>query len=203
MSRQKSSWATALLAGGQSTRMGSDKALLDWKGKPLWQAQWEKLSALKPTQLILSCRQEQHLIPENGEVLYDPPGNAGPLPAILRCLESVQTPLLVLAVDMPEMTVAFLDELVHSAVYTSKGNQGIVCRSSRSYEPLCAIYPTGVIPLLSNAISSGELRLQSFVRSAIAQGWLQERMLTKEEEALFLNLNSPTDYPCNHPSPSK
>lgn len=200
---QKGPWAAALLAGGLSTRMGSDKALLNWKGKPLWLAQWEKLSGLNPARLILSCRQDQHLTPENGDVLYDLPDNAGPLPAILRCLESVQMPLLVLAVDMPEMTATFLNELVYSAVFTSKGDQGIVCRSSHSYEPLCAIYTPGVIPLLSDAVSSGEFRLQSFVRSAIAQGWLNERTLTLEEEALFLNLNSPTDYPCNQPTPSK
>ena len=42
-----SPFATALLAGGRSTRMKQDKALIHWHGQDLWQAQLHKLQAAK------------------------------------------------------------------------------------------------------------------------------------------------------------
>ena len=49
----------ALIAGGRSTRFGSDKAFLDWKGKPLFAQQLRKLAALGPDRLWLSTNAEQ------------------------------------------------------------------------------------------------------------------------------------------------
>jgi len=53
------SFAAVLLCGGRSTRMGRDKAFLDWDGRPLWQVQLEKLQQLAPQRLLISCREEQ------------------------------------------------------------------------------------------------------------------------------------------------
>src|SRR4051794_37322903 len=43
-----------LLAGGKSSRMGRDKALLAVEGRPLWMRQVEVLRATSPTQLLIS-----------------------------------------------------------------------------------------------------------------------------------------------------
>src|SRR6478735_7306580 len=94
-------FAAALIAGGQSRRMGRDKAWLDWRGEPLWQFQLRKLAELQPDALIISCREAQRLEPPSAVVLHDPPDNQGPLPALARCLEHARLPLLALAVDMP------------------------------------------------------------------------------------------------------
>ncbi|MEZ0386151.1 MAG: molybdenum cofactor guanylyltransferase, partial [Verrucomicrobium sp.] len=106
-------FAAVLLAGGQSRRMGKDKAWLDWEGQPLWQVQLGKLQTLHPAKLMIACREEQALTPVGGvELVLDPPDNQGPLPAILRCLELARLPLLVLGVDMPQMTADLLQSIV-------------------------------------------------------------------------------------------
>ena len=112
MNDRRPAFAAALLAGGKSSRMGADKALLDWRGVPLWRVQLGKLIELNPDRLLLSCREEQRLKNVFAEFVFDPPDNPGPLGAIARCLEIAQRPLLVLAVDMPAMTPSFLRSML-------------------------------------------------------------------------------------------
>lgn len=190
MREAPASFAAALITGGQSSRMGRDKAWLDWRGEPLWQYQIGKLAQLSPTLLLISCREEQRITPDKVEVLHDPPDNQGPLPALARCLARAQMPLLVLAVDMPHITVPLLRELIPQGATTP---QGTVFRGAHGYEPLCAVYPVATLPLLEESLAHGKLRLQDFVQEAVDTGFLRVIPLSKEREALFFNLNTPAD----------
>ena len=49
-------FSAVLLAGGESRRMGTDKATFLFRGKPLWQAQLETLRKLRPAEIFLSAR---------------------------------------------------------------------------------------------------------------------------------------------------
>ena len=102
-------------------------------------------------------------------------------------------PLLALAVDVPQVTVTLLRELVQYDAAVSDG--GAVFRGEHGYEPLCALYPPAALPLLQDAITEGNLRMQSFVQRAVDSGMLRVIPLSKEQEALFLNVNTPADIP--------
>ena len=184
------SFAAALIAGGQSRRMGRDKAWLDWHGEPLWQIQLRKLIEVMPAAVFVSCREEQGLSSPHAEMVFDPPGNQSPLPALARCLERAQRPLLTLAVDMPQVTVSLLHELL-----TQKAElpMGAVFRGEHGYEPLCALYPFEVLPALQRSLAGGNLRMQDFVEEVACGGLLRVIPLSKEREAHFLNLNTPAD----------
>jgi molybdopterin-guanine dinucleotide biosynthesis protein A len=184
--------AAALIAGGRSERMGRDKAKVPWHGQPLWELQLGKLADLHPELLLISCREEQQLGSARAEAVYDPPANPGPLPALARCLERAQMPLLALAVDMPRVTVPLLRELVQAG---ATREQGAVFLGEHGYEPLCAIYPPEALPLLQESLAGGNLRLQAFVQQAVDAGLLRVIPLSKEQEALFLNVNTPADIP--------
>ncbi len=168
--------------------MGRDKAFLDWQGQPLWETQLAKLEALQPARLLLSCRREQAIIAPQAECVFDPPGSDGPLPALARCLETAAMPVLALAVDMPHVSVAFLRVLI--ALGTS-ADKGIIYHGTHGYEPLCALYPVAILPLLQETIAAGNFRFQSLVQKAVDAGWLTVIPLTQEK--LFFNLNSPAD----------
>ena len=183
-------FAAALIAGGQSRRMGQDKAWLDWQGQPLWQFQLGKLKELNPALLLVSCREEQRITSEGAEVLHDPADNQGPLPALARCLSRARTPLLVLAVDMPHVTVPLLCELVQQSAAPA---EGAVFHGAHGYEPLCAVYPVASLPLLEDSLTQGNLRLQVFVQQAVDAGLMRVIPLSKEQEALFFNLNTSAD----------
>src|SRR5450631_272010 len=94
-----------LLAGGESRRMGRDKAAITFRGEPLWQRQLEVLRALLPEKIFVSVRQEPSWLSLETELLLDEPPSRGPLSGLTRALASTQTShLVVLAVDMPFMT---------------------------------------------------------------------------------------------------
>jgi molybdopterin-guanine dinucleotide biosynthesis protein A len=186
MSHVAEPFAAALIAGGQSRRMGRDKAWLDWHGEPLWKFQLSKLRELHPAKLLVSCREEQALDPSDAELLFDPAGNQGPLPALARCLEHAQMSVLVLGVDMPHIPVPLLRELHHT-------DAGAVFQGAHGYEPLCAVYPVAALALLRDSLAQGNLRLQTFVQIAVDAGHLRVIPLSKQQEALFLNLNTPAD----------
>ena len=181
------SFAAVLLCGGQSTRMGRDKAFIEWNGRPLWQVQLEKLHQLGPERLLISCRAEQkvgqvfNLSSKAPEFIFDPPNtDDGPLGAITRCLELVQTPLLVLAVDMPWMTVEFLRERILP---------GGFFRGPHGFEALCAVYEPGMLPTMQTALAEHRLALQRVIEACQPR----VHLLGEEHAPFFRNANTPDE----------
>jgi molybdopterin-guanine dinucleotide biosynthesis protein A len=190
--------AAALLAGGRSSRMRSDKALLDWRGTRLWKVQLGKLMELNPARVLLSRRADQEFKTLLADHVIDPPDNPGPLGAITRCLEAGKEPLLVLAIDMPHMTYAFLASMIESCV---DGSAGMVCRSQDGLEPLCAIYPPGALPLLRAALDERCFRMRTVAQRLVDAGLLRVRDLMPDEVPLFFNANTPEEYAWTKPAP--
>ena len=183
-------FSAALLAGGQSRRMGRDKALLPGKGHAfLWQRQLELLEELRPHRVFWSG------FPRPGlgaaiAVVADRVPDAGPLAGITACLEALETELLVVvAVDLPRMTVPFLRRLLLAGTAA----HGIVPRRNGRFEPLAAVYPKAILPLAQRHLAEGRLALQEFASAGIAGGWLQALEVAPEHGALFHNLNRPED----------
>lgn len=216
-------FAAALLAGGRSTRMGQDKAWLLWQGEPLAKRQLRVLAETGAEWLMVSCREEQEFT-ESGEwlmhgadlMVFDPLNtDEGPLGGIVRCLQTIDLPLLVLAVDMPHMTAAFLrdrllkplveqsDKVASTLVETERPQirlkpkplwpHGIIFRSTHGFEPLAAIYTPTMLPLLEASLQAGKLGLQSIVAEAVQRGMMQFIDMQPADEPFFRNVNTPDD----------
>lgn len=187
-------FAAVLLAGGRSTRMKQDKALLHWHGQDLWQAQLHKLQSLGAARVLLSCRSEQPLFvspSDEVEVLHDPEGvDDGPLGAITRCLELVQVPLLVLAVDMPWMTAAFLREQLQKHESPDKG---WFFRGPHGDEALAGLYAPAMLPMMQEAKSNKDFKLQHVIEAAVHSGLAITHALGDEQMPFFRNANTPAD----------
>jgi len=188
----KDNLTAALIAGGQSSRMGRDKALLDWQGRPLWQHQLETLAALAPAE-ILVCRGEREALPvRNARQIPDLLPNRGPLGAIAAALEAASTShLAVLAIDLPRMTPPFFEQLLAKTTPTT----GIVPENDHFYEGLAAIYPTRLAGLARQTLGAKDHSLQAFIKAAHKTGTLQPHPLKKEDLPLLANLNTREDRP--------
>src|SRR5271166_4565266 len=144
-----------ILAGGRSSRMGTDKALLQWNGENLLQNALSKAKEVSPAPMIVGSRARYS---SYGDVIEDRFPDCGPLGGIHAALCATQTDLnLVLSVDMPLMTAGFLRWLVPLAA--SGEELAIVPEVQRRLQPLCAVYRRGAQCVIESALKRGDFKV--------------------------------------------
>lgn len=182
--------AGLLLAGGHSRRMGTDKAQLDWHGRPLIEHQAATLAATGAWPLLLSCRPEQSASPVGFQRVEDQSPDGGALRAFVDALNAAPTPVLaVLAVDLPLATADFLTRLTGLARDTAVS---VVPQHADGYEPMAAAWHRSALPVLRAALGTGQ-SLQQACAILQTQNLLQPHPLTPNEITLLTNLNRPSD----------
>ena len=183
-------FSAVLLVGGKSSRFGSDKALVKIDGIELWQRQISLLRALAPHEILVAAAEPPIWIDEHSRFVRDAVPNVGPLSGVAAALRECATShLLVLAIDLPQMTAAFLQSLVD----LSSENCGAVPKRNKFFEPLAAIYPQSCRALADRQILAGKLMMQDFVSAALEENLIVVRDLRSGEEPLFTNMNTPDD----------
>ena len=182
--------SAVLLAGGESRRMGRDKATLLFHGKRLWQIQLETLRKLKPAEIFVSARTDRAWRPADVQFVADDPPSRGPLSGLAASLAQMHTAhLLALAVDMPFMSEQYLKFLSAQM----EPGIGVVPTIHNRAEPLVAIYPREAVADFRSALASTDFSLQSVVRRLVERGKLREVRVKKHETKLFLNVNELSD----------
>ena len=182
--------SAVLLAGGKSSRMGQDKATMLFRGGPLWKHQLEILHGLQWNEVLVSAQKDPPWRPAEIEFVGDEQPSRGPLSGIAAALSRVAADyLLVLAIDVPFMTEAYLRSLCARV----QPGQGVVPMIEGRAEPLVAIYPRDAGDEFTHALSGTDFSLQSLVRKLITLGKLRSVDALAEEKSLFLNLNEPSD----------
>ena len=180
-----------LFAGGESRRMGTDKATLTLNGEPLWSRQIRILRELHPSKVIISARNKSDWHPLDIEVVLDESPSRGPLSGLAAVLERIQTThLLALAVDLPRMTSAHLKKLwalVEPGI-------GLVPQNDGLGEPLCAIYPAEAINVAREALSKEDVSLRRFIKTLADQKRIHFYTVTQSESPLYQNANTPEEW---------
>ncbi len=185
----KYAWTGAVLAGGKSTRMGRDKALLEVDGKPLLLHAVERARPhVRELLVVGDPRKYGHVWPE---VVPDEIPGMGPLGGIVTALGSARFDrLLVLAVDVPGVNADLLERLVRELPDDA---DALVPRHNGMLEPLVAAYHRRCLPAFMQCMMRGQLSMHGalgLVNTAYldiapgGNGW---------PEDLFRNLNSPSD----------
>ena len=190
---QSPPFSAVLLAGGKSVRMGRDKAGIEIGGLRLWEHQLATLRATGAAHLFISGRLDGPYAESELEVVTDETPGLGPLSGIAAALRHARHDmLLVLAIDLPAMPAGYLRALVEES--TARGC-GIVPQGGEWAEPLAAIYPRACVPLVEQALLSGDRSMQRFVREAAERGLIALRPIEPGERAFFMNVNREEDVP--------
>lgn len=181
-----------LLAGGDSRRMGRDKATIVFCGRPLWQRQLQILRDLSPEKIFVSARKAPSWLPSDTELLLDEPPFRGPLSGLTRALASIQTShLAVLAVDMPFMTSKQMQVLWSLA----NPGCGVLPMIADRAEPLAAIFPKGAYSDSFAALAGDNFSLQRLSRSLVQGEKLRVFQVSQRETELYRSVNEPGDLP--------
>ena len=179
-----------LLAGGESRRMGRDKATLVWRGRPLWEWQIEKLRELRPQKILLSARSDPAWRPTGVELVLDTAPSRGPLSGLAAALASTETDhLIALAVDMPFMTDAQLRVLCGLAT----SGAGVIPVIDGRPEPIAAAYPRESREKFLEALQGTDFSLQPIVEKLVAVGLLRKVPISGLARDLYKSINEPGD----------
>jgi molybdopterin-guanine dinucleotide biosynthesis protein A len=186
-----------ILCGGESSRMGADKGLIQFQDKNWAQLAIEKLRGLGiPVVVSISSIQKQkyeRLLPENKLIVDDATiALQGPVAAVLNVhVKYPAEDLFLLACDMPMMEFSVLDELYRlyviknlfqAFVYTNKGEP----------EPLCGIYTAGGLALIYDMYYTQKLEKQS-MKYILDQLLVYSMPVPENKKKCFRNFNSPKD----------
>jgi molybdopterin-guanine dinucleotide biosynthesis protein A len=183
--------SAVLLAGGESRRMGRDKATIQFDGRPLWERQLELLRALGPEKLFVSARTKPDWLPIDAELLLDDPPSRGPLSGLTKALTAIRTTHLVaLAIDMPFMTA----EQIRRLSSRCREGCGAVPMIGARAEPLGAIYPAEAAADFADALAGSNFSLQTIVRKLVADKKVVPFAVSAEDENLYRSVNEPTDF---------
>lgn len=181
-------------AGGQSRRMGRDKALIDFQGRPILVHVIETLRQLSDDIIVVSNRSEVYAplaAPFGARVVadYDPP--VGPLGGIAAGLAAMKHDLtIVVACDMPFLKINLFQYLLERAA----GVDAVVMQTDDWFEPLHAVYRRACLPAIQRRLANGERRVVSFfddVRTAIIPQ-AEWRVIDPDGRSMS-NLNTPDD----------
>jgi len=183
-------FSAVLLTGGESRRMGRDKATIEIEGQPLWKRQLKLLRSLGPEQVFISARTRPEWLPEDVELLLDDLPSRGPLSGLTKALGAMRSTFLIaLAVDMPFMNREQLLELLNTAT----AGCGVVPVVDGQAEPLAAIYPAEAASDFAAALSGPDFSLQRIVRELIANGKIRPVPISGPTAFLYRSVNSPGD----------
>ncbi|PID68961.1 MAG: molybdenum cofactor guanylyltransferase [Flavobacteriia bacterium] len=150
------------LIGGQSTRMGHDKSMIDYHGIPQWQYAVKQLEPLV-NKVFLSVRQGQTI--DYANLIEDRYPGKGPFGALMTALETYpDKAFLVLATDLPYMTDDQLQNIVkqRDASKTATVFKG---RGKLYSEPLAAIWEPGSLQDFKRFFSENIFKLQAVLKA--------------------------------------
>jgi molybdenum cofactor guanylyltransferase len=180
----------AVQAGGRSSRMGTDKALVRLHGVPLIEHLLQRLAGLGDEVLITTNRPQDYAylgLP----MASDPEPGAGALHGLHTALQAAGgETVLVMACDMPFVSRPLVEHMLQQM----EGADLVVPRRGGEYEPLHAVYSKRCLPALQAALERGERRMISFFHSLRLHTLDQAEIDRFDPQGLsFFNVNTPED----------
>jgi molybdenum cofactor guanylyltransferase len=175
-----------IMAGGKSSRMGSDKALLPFGDfKTLTEYQIARLQPYFNSLHVSAKKCDKFDFVAsfiNDNVAYEA---HSPLIALLSILEYFNTPVCVLSVDTPFVTPEIFEQLYQKF---QEGTDAIIATSPASSHPLCAIYAPSIQKNIRICLDKDEHKIRTLLNQSSTQ------YVPFEEDTPFLNLNRLEDY---------
>jgi molybdopterin-guanine dinucleotide biosynthesis protein A len=180
-----------ILAGGESSRMGQDKAFLKFEGHTLLSRALDLAGKVCDQVRIVGSSEKFAAF---GTVVEDSFSSRGPLGGIHAALKSSSTDLnLLLAVDMPFLNPEFLRYLLGQARATAAF--ATVPRCTGGWQPLCAVYRRDFADAAEGSLHAGRNKIDPlFAHVPIHVIEEAELLRLGFNPEIFRNLNTPEEF---------
>jgi molybdopterin-guanine dinucleotide biosynthesis protein A len=175
-----------ILAGGKSSRMGSDKGLLLLENKQFVTYIFDALSEVCNSIIVVTSNHEYNKL--GLKTIEDCIPNKGPVGGIYTVLKNTSTDLnLIISVDAPFVT----SELLQWMLSNHKLEDQITLLTNQGKEiPLIAIYNSNLEPVFKKALDQDQLKLRDLVHS-VKSNVLQ---VPEEFKNQIQNINTKEEY---------
>jgi len=184
----------SIQAGGQSSRMGEDKALKTFLGRPLIQRVIERLRPIADEILVTTNRPEDYLFLDLRLFTDLKPGR-GALGGLYTAIASASHPIVgVIACDMPFASATLIETA--SRLLVEEEADVVIAKSEEGYEPLHAVYRRQTcLAAIESAIDADQWKVIAWFPK------VKIRILTSEElkqfdpsGLAFWNVNTPDEF---------
>ena len=180
-----------VLAGGQSRRMGFNKADAEMHGESMLIRMIDKLQKITPSILISSgtISYPNILLPQ----IPDEYPQCGPLGGIYSVLKASNTSLnLVVSCDIPLVSIALLEHIVAKAK-ESKAFITLPVDHDGQLQMMCAVYHKDVLPILQQQLDANQFKMKSLLDLVPTKYVEISREHLLYCQYAFMNVNSPTN----------
>jgi FdhD protein len=180
-----------ILAGGHSSRMGSNKALLPYRGGRFIEAIHRLLNDIFPEVILVTNNPEQYDFLPCRKVpdLFE---GMGVLAGIHSGLYHSSNPaVFAVACDMPYM----MESLIRHMASRADAGGVLIPESPSGLEPLHAVYGKGCLAAIEATLLSGQRRIVSFFdRTNVSKVNVEQVAYFDPSFVSFININTPGDY---------
>ena len=181
-------------AGGQSTRMGENKALKPFMGRPLVQRVIERLAPIADELLLTTNQPEEFAFLELPLFTDIKPGR-GPLGGLYTALISAKySSVAVVACDMPFANAPLL--LAAAGLLSQDDADVVIAETAEGFEPLHAVYRRETcIPAIESAMEADQWRVISWLPQVKVRKLSPEELGRFDPQGLaFWNVNTPEEF---------
>ena len=181
-------------AGGQSSRMGEDKALKTFLGRPLIQRVVERLSPIADEVIVTTNNADDYRF--LGVPLFpDLKPGRGALGGLYTAIASATQPIIaVAACDMPFASASLLEAM--SRLLVEEEVDVVIPKSNEGYEPLHAVYRHATcLPAIEAAIAADQWKVIAWFPQVRVRVLTPEEIKRYDPSGLaFWNVNTPEEF---------
>ncbi|MBF2026924.1 MAG: molybdenum cofactor guanylyltransferase [Oscillatoriales cyanobacterium C42_A2020_001] len=196
------SLSAIVLAGGQSSRMGQDKAHILIQGIPLLRRTCEVALQCSSQVFVVTSRVEGYrsLLPDRCQLIQErfvsnESSPHGPLVGFSQGLLLVQTVwVLLLACDLPYLQADILQRWM-AQIDDKEEVSAWLPQTEHGWEPLCGFYQTACLQSLLLFIQQGGRSFQSWLAGEVVRAiaFSSDPVQQQQERRMLFNCNTPED----------
>jgi molybdopterin-guanine dinucleotide biosynthesis protein A len=181
-------------AGGESSRMGEDKALKPFLGRPLIQRVVERLSPIADELIVTTNRPADYEF-LNFRLVSDLKPGRGALGGLYTAISSATHPMVaVVACDMPFASARLIEAMGRLLVEDEA--DVVIAKSEEGYEPLHAVYRRETcVPAIESAIDADQWKVIAWFPQVKVHILTPEDVRRYDPSGLaFWNVNTPQEF---------